>query len=360
MRLVSLVLAFFVFAPSVFAQNKVVVIPMLEDSADGLANIITVSAENGDFNSVEDALDSIYDNGPDNRYLIAIGPGNYFVRRPLVLEPFVEIRGSGRNVTKLLPKITGDNSAAVVARGSIPSTNQANFVGDAEIVISDLTIEHVLSEDNTATTVIDNRFTGQGTLVIRDSNLFINGTIASQGARLSAILADANIQLSNTRLNMSCPQCALMTGLSGGPSYPTLTLNNSSSIIVDGSSADVSGISYDSAILQMDDSEIQVVGRTSVGIQAFIDAASGLSGYVRRSSIMNRNYHSDSDAQYDAIAIQSISDSGIFSISQSTIRGSVRAPDQGTVACIASDDSFGRALNESCLSLVTEPLPEPE
>ena len=256
-------------------------------------------------------------------------------------------------------KINGDDSTAVFASGSVALVNQANFTEDSELVISDLTIEHILSSDNTATTVIDSFLFG--TIAIRDSNLLVNGTSASQGVSLIGISTSSSLKLTNTRINAVCSQCSRIVGLQGfGTGYPSISVNDSSSITVEGGEATSWGVLYAGAVFEMNESEVQVSGRSAVGIEAGLGDADGMGADIRRSSVLNVNFSSDSNQQADAIIIDGITESGVFSISQSTMRGSVAVSGLGTVACIASDNSFGRALDESCSPVVPEPVIVPE
>lgn len=64
-----------------------------------VANVIRVGTSGGDFNSIGAALASITDNGPDNRYQILVGPGEY--SGIVSMKEYVDIVGSGRNLTRL-------------------------------------------------------------------------------------------------------------------------------------------------------------------------------------------------------------------------------------------------------------------
>lgn len=97
-----------------------------------LMNVITVSAENGDFTSPVTAMNSICENGPGNRYLIVIGPGVYEVSTAIIMKEWVTIQGAGREATK----ITG-----AVSYGE-PNETSAIVKGQNNASLTDLTIEN--------------------------------------------------------------------------------------------------------------------------------------------------------------------------------------------------------------------------
>ena len=110
---------FFLFPMAVFAQNKVVVIPLFGDDPKPLKNIVTVAKANGDFTNPVAAVNSISDASANNPYLVVIGPGVYTLTQTLVMKEYVDIAGSGENVTKLQGAISGsppvDASSAIIS-----------------------------------------------------------------------------------------------------------------------------------------------------------------------------------------------------------------------------------------------------
>ena len=116
--IVVLIGALFVLAQvTAFAANKVVVIPLFDSSCTSgtckpLKNIVTVAKANGMFTDPVAALNSITDASVTNPYLVVIGPGVYTVTAPVVMKEWVDITGSGENVTKIKGAIsTGDVSS---------------------------------------------------------------------------------------------------------------------------------------------------------------------------------------------------------------------------------------------------------
>ncbi|HHD63479.1 MAG TPA: hypothetical protein ENK96_03735, partial [Desulfobulbaceae bacterium] len=110
------------------AADKVVVIPLFGHGKP-LKNIVTVAKADGKFTDPVAAVNSITDASENNPYLIVIGPGVYTLNQTLVMKPWVDICGSGENVTKL----TGAISSGTVE-------NSAVVRGWSDATLSDLTV----------------------------------------------------------------------------------------------------------------------------------------------------------------------------------------------------------------------------
>jgi hypothetical protein len=87
----------------------VVVIPM--GSAKPLQNVVTVAKGNGNFTDPVAAVNSITDASATNPYLVLIAPGIYTLTTTLVMKPYVDISGSGENITKITGAISGSDLA---------------------------------------------------------------------------------------------------------------------------------------------------------------------------------------------------------------------------------------------------------
>ncbi len=95
------------------AADKVVVIPLFGHGKP-LKNIVTVAKANGKFTDPVAAVNSITDASYDNPYLVVIGPGVYTLTHTLVMKPWVDITGSGENVTRLVGAISHGESSAII------------------------------------------------------------------------------------------------------------------------------------------------------------------------------------------------------------------------------------------------------
>jgi len=98
-----------------------------------LMNVITVSAENGDFTSPVAAMNSIGETSLGNRFLIVIGPGVYEVSTAIIMKEWVTIQGAGQEATK----ITG-----AISTGDFPCETSAIVRGQNNAALTDLTIEN--------------------------------------------------------------------------------------------------------------------------------------------------------------------------------------------------------------------------
>ena len=83
-----------------------------------LMNVVTVSAENGDYESLIEALNSITNAAEENQYVIQIGPGTYDLgNAQIILKPWVKINGAGRSFTVIKGSHASnfsDNDSAMV------------------------------------------------------------------------------------------------------------------------------------------------------------------------------------------------------------------------------------------------------
>lgn len=120
----------FISVTSAIGQNTVVVIPLY--SAKKLQNVVTVSAKGGQFSDPAAAVNSITDASSSNRYLVLIGPGEYTLTQPLVMKPYVDVKGSGRDTTMLKGAISS----------SFIGSSSAIVVGSRHTWLSDLSIRN--------------------------------------------------------------------------------------------------------------------------------------------------------------------------------------------------------------------------
>lgn len=157
------------------------------------ANVVWVAASGGDFTSLQAALASITDNSASNPYLIRIAPGVYTESATTMLKDYVDIEGSGENVTVLTCACSGvgdaPESATLAAQGpglhaavrhlTVRTTGASGFsiavfADDAD---SGVSFEHVTAE---ATGAAQYNFA------------IVNSGNAATRARLTAVTATAS------------------------------------------------------------------------------------------------------------------------------------------------------------------------
>jgi hypothetical protein len=69
------------------------------DFARKLGNVVTVSPSGGDFDSIQDAVDSIDDSDQSNPYLLVVGPG--FYSEQVTLKDGITLQGAGPELTRI-------------------------------------------------------------------------------------------------------------------------------------------------------------------------------------------------------------------------------------------------------------------
>jgi hypothetical protein len=78
-------------------------------------NVVTVATNGAEFTDLRAALDSIDDAGPDNRYIVYLGPGTFTLDQTLQMKPYVSLVGSGRDQTF----VVGQVSSSAIAQSSL-------------------------------------------------------------------------------------------------------------------------------------------------------------------------------------------------------------------------------------------------
>ncbi|MHB8790584.1 MAG: hypothetical protein ACYDBT_11945 [Desulfobulbaceae bacterium] len=106
-------------SPLARAADRVVVIPM-GGGGKPLQNVVTVAKSNGQFTDPVAAMNSITDASAANPYLLYIGPGQYTLTTPLIMKPFVDVTGSGEQVTWLMGAISSAtiNETSAIVKGA--------------------------------------------------------------------------------------------------------------------------------------------------------------------------------------------------------------------------------------------------
>jgi len=76
-------------------------------------HVIVVAKSGGDYTTINDALNSITDNGPDSRYLVWVAPGTY--SETVRMKPYVHIRGAGAEATTISSTVSSSSSPTATA-----------------------------------------------------------------------------------------------------------------------------------------------------------------------------------------------------------------------------------------------------
>ena len=325
----SLVMLFLLTPLTVFAQDGFYVIPVALNKP--LKNVITVAKGNGKFTDPVAAVNPITDASATNPYLVVIGPGVYTVTSPVVMKPYVDIAGSGENVTKIT--------------GAFNSLSSGTVCGANNSALSSLTVEN----------------TGGGSISIALYNYNASPRMSNVTAKASGGTS-GNVGVYNS--SSSSPVMTLVNAVvSGGAgtsnngilnnsySSPVMTLVNA--VVTGGTETfGVSNVFYSSPV--MTDIHIIASGGTSnYGV------------YNQGSSPIMTNVHAVASGGSKSYGTQNTSSSspvirrstmnggtdGLFTdtdstttVSQSTIINGVSG--SGTKSCVACDNGSGGALNQ--------------
>lgn len=315
--IVVLIGALFVLAPvTAFAANKVVVIPLFDGAcASGtckpLKNIVTVAKAGGMYTDPVAAVNSITDANESNPYLVVIGPGVYTITSTLQMKQWVDIAGSGENVTGIRGAISTGNTDA----------SSAILSGSNHATLSSLTIEN----------------TGGSTHSIALYNNSASPTVSNVTASASGATFNYGVyNLSSS--SVMTDVTAVATG--GAVNYGVLNFGSSPEMT--GVAATVSrGSSQNHAVFNTASSTPTMTCVTATAVGAWPNSY-GIYNYnsspvIRRSTMSGAN---------DGLLTYT---SGTTAwVSQSTIIGGVNSLGSGTNKCVACDKGDGTPTDASC------------
>jgi len=144
------------------------------------ANVIVVALSGGDFTDPAAALDSITDASASNPYLVKIMPGSYVTSSTLQAKSWVDIEGSGRDVTRI---------------STSPGSKLWNFVR----LVANMEIRDLSLESDSAYAAI-----GGGAGSLRAVSVTISGAGPGNGAILAVQLTGSGLtRLEGVRITTS-------------------------------------------------------------------------------------------------------------------------------------------------------------
>jgi len=302
--------------------------PLAKD--DALKNIITVAKANGHFTDPVAAVNSITDASATNPYLVVIGPGVYTITQTLQMKEYVDIVGSGENVTRLTGGISSGTQSATSA--IISGANNAT--------LSSLTVEN----------------TGGGS----NSIGFFNGSASPMvcSVTVKASGGDRNYGVHNY---YSSPTMTDVIATASGGTYNFGVYNENSSPTMTDVTATASGGTYSYGVYHLYSSSSTMIGGTATasggtnnhGVSNWYSSPTMIRGTARASggtsSVGVMNYMSSikisrSTIQGDTECLIGYSGSST-TVSQSTLIGTV---DNSGNKCVACDNGSGTALGADC------------
>ena len=305
----SSVLMVFLLAPiTVLAQDDVILIPIVS-RAKPLKNVITVAKAKGDFTDPVAAVNSIIDASASNPYLVVIGPGVYNLTQILVMKAYVDIVGSGENVTKLQGAISTSNHDA----------SSAIISGANNAALSSLTVQNTGGSTYSIALYNDSAFPKVSHVTAKASGGTNNYGIFnfnSSWPTMTDVTAKASSGSANCGVYNYDNCSPTMTGVTakaslGYYSYGVENSNTSSPTMID--------------------MTVTASGWTdSYGVYNY----SSSSPTIRRSTMEGTTY-----------GLYTSGTSSTATLSQSTIIGGASAVSGGTNKCVACDNGDGGTLN---------------
>ena len=271
-----------------------------------LQNIVTVAKANGMFTDPVAAVNSITDASETNPYLVVIGPGVYIVTAPVVMKPWVDITGSGENVTKITGSLgTEDMLTSSIIRGVNNS------------VLSFLTVENK---------------GGGSTYTIA----LFNFTVSSAMNHVTATANGSGMSIGV--LTKDCTSSSVMTNVTatatGGWKNVGVQYESSISAEMTDVTATATGGSYSIGVEINSSPTVMtnITAKATGGSESYGVKHTNSSSVIRRSTLTG-----DKNGLY--------TDSSSTNVSQSTI---IRGVGGGGALCVACDKGNGTATSISC------------
>ncbi len=322
---------------TVQAADRVAVIPLW--TTKDLQNVVTVAKKNGDYTDPIAALQSITDAGPNNPYLVVIGPGEYHLSAQLVMKEYVVITGSGVAATRLTGTVGSADFDATMALA----------VGADHAALRWLTL--VNSGNGTRYTAglyLDGASPDIGHVTVK-----VNGTLDNYG--IIGMYSTATIH-DSTIVAENGTDCTGIAAGSGGD----LDLSNLTIMSTDASHSN-SGLSFYYASPKIANVKITVVGGSFASYGTFGYFASPLlanvsstagganqynyGAYFYSSTPVIRRSTLEGETHNTSTPYGLYSRDGTAMVSQSTIIGGVGGV--GTRTCVASDNGAGGVLSQN-------------
>ncbi len=353
------------FTSFVLAADKVVIIPLMRTvpwvhNDIELYNVVTVSPSGGDFTDPVEAINSITAAGPDNPFLMVIGPGIYSLTQPLAMKSYVSIRGAGEELTKLTGAISSNSHSS-----------SALISGDFYSAISDLTIKNTgggthsialynynYSPSITNVTLIASGGTNNYGVYNsnRSSPTMIDVTITAIGGTdtygiynydessptmtsVTATGTDGTINRGVYNGFWSSPSMTDVNATGSGGNYNYGVHNhNGSSPTMTFVTATASGASHNYGVLNTDSSSPVMTSVTATGsglTETYGVYSTGSSATLRHCTVKGATA---------GVHIYS----GQTKFTQSSIIGGISVGNWGRLICINSDNGIDTALNTDC------------
>ena len=349
-----------------FAANKVVVIPLFDSSCTSgtckpLKNIVTVAKAGGMFTDPVAAMASITDASFDNPYLVVIGPGVYTVTSPVVMKSYVDIAGSGKNITTITGMISGGTAAdAAIIKGATDSTLSSLHVSNAggsgaySIGLYIGVYQNYMNVNDVLLVVrggVQNRAIHNegGALTIRGANISVSNSGGTTGIAIynngSAYMFDIDADVSGGTnsfgvFNVS----ALLGSMNNVYIWAHNSTNNHG--VYNGSSSNI----------KMNNVDIRAEnGSKGYGVYNSDSSPKMTNVTAMTNCILSYGVYNDGSSpvirgsRLDGLTDGLFTKGGTATVSQSTIKNGAAVDTGGINTCVACDNGAGAALNGICL-----------
>lgn len=224
-------------------------------------NVIVVAKSGGDFTSVTAAMNSISDASSSSRYLVWVAPGVYD-NEDVDMQPFVDIQGSGQDVTVLTS--TGGTGGL--------SPDSATLVGAANAELRDLSVEIEAADPSvwahaiyTAESTTFKNVTASASGGSRSRGMVVAGGVPGL---IDVLLFARDGSVSNIGLdlfNAAGFADGVFAAASGGTNSAGVLINGATDeVLLENISVSVSGGTTENVGLKIADSSVTVEGLRSI------------------------------------------------------------------------------------------------
>ena len=213
------------------------------------ANVVVVAKEGGDFTSIQEALDSIDSEGPSNRFLVWVAPGDYEER--VFAGAFIDIVGAGEELTKITYHGAPDATPTVMMGwgAELRSLTVENTGGDAfSVAIIMQTVTRLRDVTVSASGGSDHNIGIQFSSADTDP-ILENVTVSATGGQYARALTSAN----------SRPTISRLTATASGATVENIALSAYDSVItISDSVLTASGAGTQNRGMQLSMAEISI------------------------------------------------------------------------------------------------------
>lgn len=245
---------------STWAHNKVVVIPLELGSSEAknLSNVVYVDKKNGEYQDIQQAIDSITNASATNPYMVLVGPGEFVVKASINVGSHISLFGAGKDLTTIKAKnFTSASDEAVIVKQGSGSTS-----------IKNLTIRNEVSgRSRLAGIVLED---GGHAFEIENVNVFVGQSSSSVGFVNYDGVNKLKVESSEFDVRSLSTSSSRAIGLDVFEVNQDFTLDNSSIRVSGfGNQGQIIGVRSNNDFVTIKDTKISTLGGAiNVGVEA--------------------------------------------------------------------------------------------